>query len=150
MGRVYSSSFNGATISAGRDLITLTTPSDTVVRLLSAFIGQSSDAGDAEAEMLTIGITRYASAGTGTANTPRPHNVGHAAAGSTVVTDAANGTTPTELLVETFNVQAGWLYSPVPEEMIWVAPSDVISIELHDAPGDALTMSGRLTFEEID
>ena len=49
---------------------------------------------------------------------------------------------------DTFNIQVGFLYQPVPEERITVTPSDRFTVELVNAPADALTMSGTITFEE--
>ena len=93
--------------------------------LLSIRIGQYGDAGDAEAELLPIAITRYATGGSGgSVRTPRPHVFGSGA--SAVVVDSNNttqGTTPTVILQDSFNLQAGWLYVPTPEEWITIPPS---------------------------
>lgn len=152
MGRVYTSTFQNVAVSAVQDLWEITAPSTGMVRILSAHVGQESDAGDAQAEMLRIGITRYASSGSGGAvDTPRPNNVGHAAFGGTVErNNTTQGGTPTEVFIESWNVQIGWHYNPIPEEMFWVPPSGIIAIELAVAPNDALTINSFVTFEEID
>lgn len=151
-GRVYTASIEQVAVTAAQDLFDMAAPSTGMVEILSVFVGQSSDAGDAEAELLPVQITRYASAGSGgTSMTPRPHQVGHAASGVSVNRNVTTqGTTPTVVYSEVFNVQAGWLYQPVPEERIWVPPSGVIAVELPTAPTDSITVSARLTFAEYD
>lgn len=155
MGRVYTAVFEDATVSAIQDVFELNTPSSSTAKLISCHLGQSSDAGDAQAEMLSIRITRYSggvSGSGGSTPTARPHNVGHAASGVTV--DANNTTqntgTATVVWSGAFNVQAGWFYQPIPEEMFWMPPSAFLAIELPVAPADDLTMSGSITFEEFD
>lgn len=150
MGQVYTASFTAATVTTARDLFELTAPADAVVRILSCRLGQLLDAGNAEAEMVAVEIERYTGAdGTGgTTPTPQPHQVGFNAAGSVVRADVTLGATRTELLADVFNVQAGWLYQPIPEEMIYVSASDKIAIAI-TAPNDELTMHCSLTFEEL-
>lgn len=149
MGRVYTASVTDVAVTVAQDFFELTAPSDLVFCILSCHIGQSSDAGDAAAEMLTINITRYSTSGSGGSTpTARPHHVGDAA--TSVIEEANNttqGGTPVVLFSEAFNVQAGWHYVPIPEERIWVSPSGIIAIELPVAPGDSLTMSGSITYE---
>jgi hypothetical protein len=152
MGRVYTATFSGVAVTAAQDLFELTLPADMVVRILSCRIGQTSDAGDAAAEMLPIAITRYATNGSGGSSgvTSRPHHSGDAA--STVTVDTNNttqGGTPVVVLADAWNVQAGWLYQPPPDEMIYASPNSIIAIELPSAPADSITMEGSITFEEI-
>lgn len=152
MGRIYTSSFQAVAVTAAQDIFELTAPSTGMFRILSCRIGQSSEEADAQAEMLQIQITRYAASGSGGSTpTENPHLVGSAATG--VVSEANNttqGTTPTVLLAEAWNVQIGWIYQPAPEEMIWVPPSGIIAIESPDTPADSITLSGAITYEEFD
>ena len=152
MGRMYTASFGGVAVTAIQDLIELNAPSDSVVVIHSAFIGQSSDAGDSEAEMLRVQISR--STGTsgsgGTTLTARPHNVGDAAFGGTAeANNTTQATTTVTIHEETFNAQSGWYYQPTPEERVALSPGARVVIELPAAPADSLTMSGSITFEEI-
>ncbi len=151
MGRIYVARFGNVAVSAAQDLFELNAPSDAVCKLLACRIGNSSDAGDAEAELLPIQIVRYATSGSGgSAVTARPTQVGDPAFGGTVeANNTTQGGTPTEVLSDSFNVQSGWLYQPPPEEQIIISPSGILAIELPNAPGDALTMWGSLVFEEI-
>ena len=152
MGRMYTASFGGVAVTAIQDLFELNAPSDSVVALHAISVTQSSDAGDSEAEMLRVQISR--STGTsgsgGTTLTARPHNVGDAAFGGTAeANNTTQATTTTVVREETFNVQIGWFYRPAPEERIILSPGGALVVELPTAPADALTMSGSITFEEI-
>ncbi len=152
MGRIYTSSVEQIAVTAIQDLFEVTVPSTGMVRILSVHIGQSNLAGDAAAEMLPIQIVRYATGGSsGALAVPAPHLVGSAA--SAVVVDRNNttqGGTPTLIHADAFNVQAGWIYQPIPEEMIWIPPSGILAVELPVAPTGSTTVSASLTFEEFD
>ncbi len=152
MGRVYTASVSAIAVAAIQDFFELLAPATGMVKILSVRLGQYTDAGDSEAELLPVNIVRYATSGSGGSTpTARPHQVGHAATG--VVVEANNttqGGTPTVILSDAFNVQAGWLYVPTPEEWIWIPPSGRLAIELFVAPGDTFTMQGSITFEEFD
>lgn len=135
------------------DIFELNTPSDKVVELISAFLGQSSDAGDAADELLRVrvrsGMTTSGSGGS--TATPQKTSSGDAAAGTTVETNnttVASGGTIVEHVEETFNVRGGWIYKPVPEERIFFPPSSRIVLNIPTGPADALTGSATLTFRE--
>ncbi len=151
MGRMYTAVFNDVAVTAIQDLFELNAPADAVVVLHSVTIGQSSDAGDGQAEMLSVQISRCTGSGSaGSTPTAQKHNVGDAAFGGTVeANNTTQGATATPIFSEAFNVQAGWFYRPTPEERIILSPSGRIVVELPVAPADALTMSGSITFEEI-
>jgi hypothetical protein len=76
--------------------------------------------------------------------------VGDAAFGGTV---EANNTSPstegTILHSDCWNVLNGYVWIPTPECRPVISPSGRLIIELQTAPGDALTMSGTVYFEEI-
>lgn len=158
MGRKFTVQFDNVSVTAAQDFFEIITGATQCLRVLSAFIGQSSDAGDASAELLRVTMKRasgtYTTGSGGTTPTPAPHDFVSPAFGSTV---RANSTTAavvgtgalTVLLAETFNVQSGWYYTPTPEEAIEINPSQALIINLPAAPADALTMSGRVTFEVI-
>jgi len=150
-GLMYSASFTAATQAGSRDLFALTVASGDFVIIHSARIGQRALEGDASAEMLEILIQRAATAGAGTANTPAPHMVGAPAASSTVVTNAALAASPTPVITDVFNLQAGWLYLPTPEERIVVSAltTDDVLVVTVEAPAGTTEWSGTMTFEEI-
>ena len=151
MGRMYSATFEEVAVTAVQDLFELVAPADSAVILHSVSISQSSDAGDAQSEMLNLLYHRGSTSGSlGTTVTPAPLNLGDAAFGGTC--EANNTTQSTEgtiLRAENFNVLAGYLWQPTPEERIVISPSGRLIIELQTTPADSLTMSGTIVFEEI-
>lgn len=151
MGLVYTAVVDSLAVTAQVALIEVSAPADGIVKLLSARVGQSSDAADAEAEMLSVSISRFTASGSGgtAAITADPHEVGFPAHGSTVDTGHTTlGTGENVIIQDAFNVQAGWLYVPTPGEEIIVSPSGIIGIVI-SAPADSLTVHASLTFEEI-
>lgn len=151
MGRVYSASFEKVAVSAAQDLFEVVAPADATVKIHSCTISQDSDAGDAQAEMLSVLIHRGNATGSGgTTPTPSPLSEGDAAfGGTTEVNNTSQSVEGTFLHAEAFNVQIGLFYLPPPEDRVEVAPSQLFIVELQDAPADALTMSGTIVFEEI-
>lgn len=152
MGRIYSVSFDDVAVTAAQDLFEITAPSTGMAVLHSVRVGQSSEEGDAAAEMLHVTIQRATASGSGgAAATPRPHAVGHAASAVLAeVNNTTEATTLTPIIEDAFNVQVGWLYQPTPEERIYVPPSGILVVTLPDTVADSITMSGTLTFEELD
>jgi hypothetical protein len=149
---MYSASFSSVAVTAVQDLLEVAAPSDAVVVVHSVSIGQSSDAGDSASELLPIQISKStgSSGSGGSSLTAVAHHTGDAAFGGTCeANNTTQATTTTTLHSDTFNVQAGWLYQPTPEERIVLSPSARLVVELPTAPADSLTMSGTVTFEEI-
>jgi hypothetical protein len=151
MGRMYSATFEQVAVTAVQDLFELVAPADSVVLLHSVTLSQSTDAGDTESEMLNLLYHRGSTSGSGgTSVTPAPLNLGDAAFGGTC--EANNTTQSTEgtiLRADNFNVLAGYIWQPTPEERIVLSPSGRLIIELQAAPADSITMSGTIVFEEI-
>ncbi len=152
-GYVYSSVVESISVTAVQDFLEITAPADAVVVIHSVRIGgESPDAGDAEAEILPIRLTKYATGGSGgTLNIARTAHVNGAPASASVVdrNNTTQGGTPIVQISDSWNVQAGWLYLPTPEERIVLGASEILAIELPVAPADAILMSGTITFEEI-
>ena len=151
MGRMYSVVFEEVAVTAVQDFFEINAPADSVVILHSLEIAQSSDAGDAEDEQLSLLIHRGSTSGSGgTTPTPAPINLGDAAfGGTTEVNNTAQSTEGTILHATAFNVRAGYFKEWTPETRIVISPSDRLIIELQTAPADALTMSGTIYIEEI-
>lgn len=152
-GHMYTASFSAVAVTAIQDLFQLLASATVPIIIHSVRIGQSSDAGDSEAEMLQVQLSTSdmtVNGSGGTAPTPARHSPGSPVAAT--VSEANNttqSTVTTVVVSDTFNVQAGWLYLPTPEERITVLPTDGFIVELPAAPTDSLTMSGSITFEEI-
>ncbi len=62
-------------------------------------------------------------------------------------TVASNGS-PVTLVADSFNVQAGWRYMPVPEERIVLEKDQRLLCRI-TAPADEITLSGTLVFDAI-
>lgn len=157
MGNIYTACFNAVAITAAQDVFELVAPANSRVVLRGVIIGQYSDAGDAQDELLSVLIIRgHGTTGSG-GSAPTPTHVrgiaGAPAAGSTV---AANNTTvattgsgsPKTLIADTFDVRFGWRYAPEECERIILAPSDRLVVRI-TAPADSITTNGTLIFEEI-
>lgn len=116
-GRVYSVIATVTAVTAAVDLFEITPADDKPCEVVGLFIGQSSDFGDAAAEMIPYTVIRgHTTSGSGgSAPTPRPLDRSDVAASFTAevlnTTAATAGTTHT-LHADTFNVQVGeklWL-----------------------------------------
>ena len=151
MGRMYSATFEEVAVSVVQDLFRVSAPSDAIVVVHRVTISQSSDAGDSESEQLSVLIHRGTTDGSaGSTPVARPMELGTVAFGGTV--GANNTTQSTEgvfIHAEAFNVMAGLDIVWTPETRPVITPSARLVVELQTAPGDELTMSGTIYFEEI-
>lgn len=152
--RIYTVNFAATAVTAQVDLFEIRPADDKPLEVLGLFIAQSSDAGDAQAELLAYSVIRgFTTSGSGGSTpTPAPLNRSDTAAGFSAetlnTTLATTGTTVT-LHACAFNVQAGemlWL----PEGCEWgVSQADTsLVVRLGGAPADSLTMSGTLYVRE--
>lgn len=152
--RIYTVSFTAVAVTTAVDVFELTPADDKPIEVIGFFLGQSSDAGDAQDEMLGYRVIRghTVSGSGGTTPTPRPLNRTDTAAGFTVDannTTAANTGSTVDLHCDTFNVRAGekvWL----PEGCEWQAAQGdtTLVIRLITTPADSLTMSGTVYVRE--
>lgn len=152
--RIYTVIFSAVAVTAQVDLFEIRPADDKPVEIMGLFLGQSSDFGDAQAELLAYSVIRgFTTSGSGGSTpTPAPLNRSDTAAGFSAetlnTTLATTGTTAT-LHADTFHVSAGeklWL----PEGCEWEASQADTSIvvRLAAAPADSLTMSGTLYVRE--
>lgn len=157
MGRFYSVPFSAATVTAAQDVFEVLAASGKPFVLHEIVLGQTSDAGDAQAELEQVLIKRatgsYTSGSGGSTVTPVKHLTNDAAAGPTAeinnTTQASAGTGAlTTIRTETWNVQSGYQYLPTPESRLVFLPSEACVVSI-TAPADSLTMSGTLVFEEL-
>lgn len=154
MARQYSVSFSAVAVTAAQDLFEITPADDKPVKIRGLFIGQSSDAGDAQDELLQVSIIRgHTTSGSGgSAATARPLSSIDAAAGfaaevnNTTVASAGTGVT---LHTDTFNVRAGYQLWFPPECCPMASQADTTIVVRITAPADSLTMSGTLYVEEM-
>lgn len=151
MGRLYYAEFDGVSVTAAQDLFEVIAPSDAIVVVHEVHVGQISDEGDAQAEMLDILMHRGTATGSGGSSvTPNPKEVGDAAFGGTCEANNTSQSVESAPLVSSaFNAQIGFFWTPTPEERPVVSPGGLFIVELQNAPADALTMHGYIVFEEI-
>lgn len=157
MGRFYSVPFSAVAVTAAQDVFEVLAASGKPFVLHEIVLGQTSDAGDSQAELEQVLIKRatgsYTSGSGGSTVTPVKHLTNDAAAGPTAeinnTTQAAQGSgTLTTIRTDCFNVQAGYQYLPTPESRILFLPAEACIVSI-TAPVDSLTMSGTLVFEEL-
>ncbi len=158
MGRLYSVVFDGVSVTTANgthDLISFLPAVDKPVMLHQVTLGVTSELGDAEEEVLRIGIMVGATTqGTGgTAATGNPlisiNDAVDAATVRTVDTTIATAGTEVQRYMDTFNVRVGWNYYPAPEHRIMVENAAVLAVRLLAAVADDLTMSGGAIYEEV-
>ncbi len=153
----YTVSFDQQTIAAASgdyDLFELVAADDRPFELVALFLGNKSEVGDAQDEMLAISIiTDYTTSSNGTAATPRPLDPRDGAAGFTAevvgATVATTGT-PITVHVDTFNVRAGYQLI-LPEFMRpKIDQADTaMYIRMTTAAADDLTLSGTAYVREL-
>lgn len=163
-GHLYSATFNALLARGGNilDAFELTTAATCRALVTEIYLGQYSDAGDTESEMLPVSVIYgHANSGTGGSSvTPSPGNPLLRAAVSTVekgnsdLASLANGGSPTTIWSHTFNVRGSWWWRPrhlaIPDvgpPGILMAPSSRLVVRV-GAPADNLTMNGTLVFHE--
>lgn len=153
-GRVYTVTFSAVSVALAQDLFEVTPASNRPIEIVGIELGQTSDAGDAQDELLQISFVRgHTTSGSGgTAATPGAMSPLDTAAGFTAevnnTTIASVGTTVT-LTTGVWNVRAGYI-NWFPEEARPSATSANTTLVVRQtAPADAITMSGTLYVREL-
>lgn len=133
------------------DIFEVTAASTARVEFLELELGQTTDLGDAQEEVLRIGLYRGATAGaTGTALTEQPFGDSNDGAAETAVVanrgTASTGGTLLEIIC--WNIR-------IPLDKIWIPElrpvaelSQVMTLRLLAAPIDSVTISGTLIWRE--
>ena len=137
---IYVARLDAVVISTAITLIQVNAPATAALEIIRVWVGQTlSETSTQE----SIQILRTTTAGTGTSFTPILLRPGDAAAGATATTNhSGEGSAGDSLLREGFNILNGWLYLPVPEERIIVAPSGRIALKFPVAPASATWQAG--------
>lgn len=159
----FSATFSAVAVTAAQDVFEITAGSGCRVRIRDLKIGQYSDFGDAQAEILSVTILRGStvSGSGGSAVTPANMQPWSRAADSVVEannTTIASGGSPVTLVADTFNVAAGWSLrdclsvwdqpsKAIFQEGIWLEASQRLVVRI-TVPADSITMNGTLVFEE--
>lgn len=155
IGRVYAVPFAAVAITAAQDLVEISPADDKPVELIGWHIGQTTDAGDAQDELLQITVIRgHTSSGSGGSSvTPAPLSPNDAAAGFAAeinnTTIASAGTTAT-LFASAWNVRAGfdvWLPEDVRPRASQANTTLVVRMS---APADSITTNGVFWVRELN
>jgi hypothetical protein len=159
---VYYVPFHEQTIAAASgdyDLFEVDPAADKPIEIMAVFLGNKSEVGDAQEEMVSYQIIRYSggtfTSGNGTAATEvpaDPNDVAASFAAKTVGATVATSTGTAEILwADTFNIRTG-LQLILPPDMRPKCRGDAnsaIVVRLMTALNDDATMSGTLTVAEI-
>lgn len=151
---IFSAQFNNVAVTAAQDFFEINAPSGIPVCLHRVIIGQTSDTGDAQEEILRILFIRgYTTSGSG-GTTPTAVDLGTTGLtyGGTVEcnnTTAANTGTTTTPHADLWNVRSTFDYLPTPENRIWIPGGGRLVVNLPSAPADSLTVTGTAIFETV-
>lgn len=157
MGIVYIATFQNVSVTAAQDLFEVTCPTAKSVILHEIKITQSSEIGDAQAEMLRYTIKRGQGTITSGSGGSTPTAVSAIPGLTFSGTVEANNTTRavvgtgtlTTLEEEAEHVANGYHHLPTPEVRHEFAGGDRIIVGLESTPADAVSMSGNIIFEVI-
>lgn len=151
--RTYSVTFSAVSVSAAQDLFEVTMGSNKPIEIVGIELGQSSDAGDAQDELLQISVIRgYATSGSGGSSaTPAALTGGDSAASFSAEvnnTTLASTGSPVTLHTGCWNVRAGYINWFPEGARPAVAGTSPLVVRM-TAPADAITMSGTLFVREF-
>lgn len=153
---VYTVVFDQQTIAAASgdyDFFELDAAAEKPIEIVGLEIGNKSEVGDAQEEMVAYSIVRgNATSGNGTATTPRALDPSDGAASftaETVASTPASAGTALPLVTSTFNIRAG-LFIMYPELMRpKTSGADLLCVRLLTALADDATMSGTVWVREL-
>lgn len=152
MSRKYTVQLPATAVTGAITLIQIKTGAANSIRLLSCFISQSSTTTNAQQD---VRIVRKSAAATVTAFTPIPLNPTDAAAAAVGGTSAtgnnasAEGTNSVILFDDNFSLLTGWIYKPIPEEMVEAPGGAFIGVRFNVAPAASTTFKVTAAFEEF-
>lgn len=154
---VYTVVFDQQTIAAASgdyDLFELVPADDRPIEIVAVSLGNKSEIGDAQDEMLAISIVRgNTTSSNGTSTTPQPLDPRDGAAGftaETVGSTIATAGTSVSLVVDTFNVRSGWpLVLPELMRPKVDQANTAMYVRMTTAAADDLTLSGTLWVREL-
>lgn len=147
--RGYSVVIPNVAVVAAQDLFEIIAPDDMRVRIGEIRIGQYTDFGDANAEILSVSIIRgFTTTGSGgTTPTPTPIRSIYPPASSVVKinnTTVATGGTSFNIVKDVLNIAAGWMF----DSTLWLEPEERLVVRL-SVPESSLTFNATMLFEEI-
>lgn len=160
--RVYTVSFFEQSIAAASgdyDLFEIDPAADKPVELMAIFIGNKSEIGDAQEEMVSYSVTRFSTgtytSGNGAGTTPAPLDINDvAASGAYETVGATVGTTSgttTQLHQDTFNIRTGLqlIFPPDMRPRCGGVANEAIVVRMRTALADDATVSGTIYVREL-
>lgn len=158
MGQMYHAEFSAIAVSVLQDIFEVLAATDNCIIIHGFEIFQTTDVGDAEEEILQLetvrGVGSVTSGSGGGTITAEPVEDGFAAAAATVERNNTTRMIAGSGVLDDLE-QFGWNIR-IPLEKIWtpetrpvITPGDRWTLALPAAPNDEITVSGKLTFEEI-
>ena len=154
---IYTVSFDQQSFTAANgdyDFFELTPADDKPLEIVAIFIGNKTEVGDAQEEMVAWSVVRgNATTGNGTSTTPRPLDPSDGAASftaETVASTPASTGSPVNLHVDTFNIRTGLQIIFPPDMRPKVSQADtLLCVRLLTALADDATLSGTLYVREL-
>lgn len=148
----FSAPMDALAFTTATDIFECTVPSTCRMEVLQIRLGQTTDLGDAQEEVLRIGVYRGATAGsTGTALTEQPFvDSNDGAARVAVVANrgtASTGGTLIDVIPWNIRIPMNELY--IPELRPIAEISTVLTYRLLTAPTDSITISGSIIWREM-
>lgn len=153
MGYLYSAPMEALAFTTATDVFEFSVGAGRPVILhMMELSGSAPDVGDAQEEILHIGLYRAATAGaTGTALTEAAYTDTENPAVETAVVanrgTASTGGTLIQVLGWNVRIPTQWIWTP--EMRPEFAISTVGTFRLKEAPADSITLSGTLVWEEL-
>lgn len=153
-GPVFTYPFAASVLTTNTDVFSLTAPANSRVVIREIRLGQYSDFGDAQAELLSL-IMMTGSTALGSTATLSGRNVkrytGHPTFTTVVTgpsTTLASTTSAVLTFADTWNVAAPYLYMPAwaDRPVLGLGQTWVLRMS---APNDALTVNGTLVLQEV-
>ena len=148
---VYSAFELNQAITTADVLIELQVPAATQIEILRMWCSPADNLIDDVQEIEIYGNDGVATGGTALTE-QEIQGQDDAASGVTALGGPTIAATATTLYPDSFHLQNGWLYLPVPEERIRVAGAgtiDNVGFRFHVAPGASVTVSYGVTWGEI-
>jgi hypothetical protein len=153
---IYAVTFKEQTIanaSGDYDFFEIDAAAEKPVEIVAIFLGNKSEIGDAQEEMVSWSIVRgNTTTGNGTSTTPRPLDASDGAASfaaETVASTPASAGTGVILHQDTFNIRTGLQIIFPPDMRPKTQGADLLCVRLDTAVADDVTMSGTLYVREL-
>lgn len=135
------------------DFFELDPAAEKPIEIVAIFIGNKTEVGDAQEEMVAWAVVRgNTTTGNGTSTTPRPLDPSDGAASFTaevVASTPASAGTALTLHADTFNIRTGLQFIFPPDMRPKSSGADLLCVRLLTALADDATLSGTIYVREL-